>query len=124
MKTEGKNWGKLLENLHHLHKFTHLGHDEKDKLRTHYNSLKDKKSSVWKPYVTPKFVRPKGATREEVIKAEQRHGQLHETAAQERETMRGWLKLIEERERLHTSNQVMTEAEITKAMKEKGEERR
>ena len=124
MKTEGKNWGKLLEKLHQLHKFTHYAHDEKDKLRTHYNTLKDKKSSIWKPYSTPKFVRSKGGSRDQVAQAEQQHALKHQTAAQERELMRGWIKIVEDREILHTSNQVMTEAEITKSMKEKGDERR
>ncbi len=63
MKVEGKNWGKLLQTLHARHLFTHLSIDEKDKLRVHYNSLKNKKSAIWKPYVYPKFTPPPKASK-------------------------------------------------------------
>jgi hypothetical protein len=114
-----------------LHLFTHLDGTEskdRDKLHVHYNSLKDKKSAIWKNTPAPKFQRPKGLNLKNVDDKnrldtmEKQHAIKYETLAKEREMMRGWIRAIEEREKLNTSTQKMTEDEITKVLKEKGEE--
>lgn len=124
MTKEGKNWGKLLELLHGQHLFTHIPKEEKDKLRIHYNSLKGKKSTLWKAYTTPKFTPTPGSTPAQQQAQLQQHSSKHGAAAKERELARKWVKQIEDREVLVTSDQQKTEEEIRKEMKEKGEERR
>jgi len=68
MKTEGKNWGKLLQQLHNQHMFTHLKcPDDKDKIRAHYNTLKSKKSALWKNNLIPVYKLATGATPQQVL---------------------------------------------------------
>jgi hypothetical protein len=89
-----------------------------------------KKLAIWKNTPAPKFQRPKGLNlknaddKNRLDTMEKQHAIKYETLAKEREMMRGWIRAIEEREKLNTSTQKMTEDEITKVLKEKGEERR
>ena len=56
VKKEGKNWEKVLQELHKKHRCTHIKLSQaKEKLCPHYNNFTASKSPLGKPYHAPKF---------------------------------------------------------------------
>ncbi len=97
--------------------------DDKDKLRVHYQSLKNKKSTLYKT-TQDKFKAPPKSSKEDIVRLRQQHAQKLETKRREKETAITYIKQIESREVLSRSEDKHSEEDIRKNMYEKGNERR
>lgn len=120
----GKNWGKVLEELHRSHLGVNLR--DKDEVRVKFNTLNNKNSMVRKGYRKAKLANnsKRGASEEQLRKMEQEHALREEQTEKQYEKALKLLEEIEQREHLPSSETQTTEQAVRESMQKKAQERK